>query len=204
MSPYVLFFFQRWSCWYNVVGCLVFLTQSAFGVSVCLLLLLLLYYYYYHHHHHHQQQRHIMFLMAIDTLMFWNSLIYTLSIRENINLTQFLSLMFPCVLNLTRIPWTLWVSVPTRNLRQFPLFHVSPFLKNCPTVSSDSFIDSSCGNYEEFRFSHTDLIIFFSFVSRILMSYLSKAFVSFVCLLFLFRVCYIWDLGWRVVKALRY
>jgi hypothetical protein len=61
--------------------------------------------------------------MPIVILMLIKYLIYVLYMKGDINLMQFLSLMFFCTLKLVHLLCTLLV--PIRNLRDFPLFHVS-------------------------------------------------------------------------------
>jgi hypothetical protein len=51
----------------------------------------------------------ISIIIIIVMLMLFNYLIYVLYTREDINLMQFLSLMFCWALNLVHLPWTLLV-----------------------------------------------------------------------------------------------
>jgi hypothetical protein len=71
---------------------------------------------------------------------------------ENINLMQFF--VINVFLGSKSCPSTLDIiglRVPTRNLRDFPLFHVSSSYKNCPTARCATAANSVCNQLDVFR-----------------------------------------------------
>jgi hypothetical protein len=90
--------------------------------------------------------------MAVVTLMLFSSLIYTLYMTEDINLMQFLLLTF--FIGSKSYPSSMDIiglRVPTRNLRDFPMFHVSPSFRNCPSSSHATAANSVCSGFDIFR-----------------------------------------------------
>jgi hypothetical protein len=90
--------------------------------------------------------------MAIVMLMLFKYLIYVLCMREDINLMKFLSLMF--CLGSKSCPYTMdnvGLRVPTRNLRDFSLVHVSLSYKNCPSARCATAANSVCNQLDVFR-----------------------------------------------------
>jgi hypothetical protein len=71
--------------------------------------------------------------MVIVTLMLFKYLIYVLYMTEEINLMQYLSLMFYWVLNPVHLPWTLLVyEFPLGTSETFLCFMLVHFIKIVP------------------------------------------------------------------------
>jgi hypothetical protein len=59
---------------------------------------------------------------------------------------------FTLVLNSVRLFWKLvGLRLPTRHLRDFPLFYACPTIKNCPSARCASAANVVCRDFDVFR-----------------------------------------------------
>ena len=128
-------------------------------------------------------------------LMLFKYLIYVLYMSEDINLMQFLALMFFWALNLVHLQWTLLVyEYPLGSSRDFPLFHVSLSYKNCPSGRCTTVANSVCIKLDVLRrqiFTLSQMWYYFTILLQgVLINYLSILLfvcVCFICVLFIVR-----------------
>lgn len=88
--------------------------------------------------------------MAVAILMPVNSLLFALCMGEDINLTQFLLTFFIGSKSRCSSIDTIGLRVPTQTLWDFPLFHVSPSFKTCPSSKCAAATNCICSDFDIF------------------------------------------------------
>ena len=92
----------------------------------CLLQIYCLTYYYYYYYYYYYDRRH-----QLDAIFVINVLLRSKSCPSTLDI--------------------IGLRVPTRNLRDFSLFHVSSYYKNCPSGRCVTAANSICNNMDVFR-----------------------------------------------------